>query len=66
MTRFVVASSLPAVCTVCSAHQTVQLIRGVVTAGSGVGAWTRCPHCGPDRIPIVHLAWRDDTPRKAS
>jgi hypothetical protein len=65
MKRFMVAASLPRYCTVCAGEGAVQVVRDHRERRPH-GAMSLCPHCGPGRLPVLHLSWRDDAPRKAS
>lgn len=57
--RALVVASLPQCCPLCSGVRAVRLVWPDRARGGGP---VRCPHCGPKRMPVVHLPSRTDIP----
>lgn len=58
-TRILVAASAPTFCPVCGGDRVMRLVRVEAVRGAGR---VRCPHCC-QRVPVMHLPLRTDTPR---
>jgi hypothetical protein len=61
--RVLVVASHPQHCAVCSGARRVQAL--VLGHPLDYGP-APCPHCGPDRLPVVHLPARIDSPRSTA
>jgi hypothetical protein len=61
--RVLVVASHPQHCAVCHDEREVNAL--VLGHPLDYGP-APCPHCGPERLPVVHLPARRDLPRKAS